>query len=60
MWDYFDSDNTFGLQSYGFFVICALFTWNYFIIEENIQSRDQMTFKFDISADNLDKPFENI
>ena len=54
MWSHFDSDTTFGVHTYVFLLIWAIFLLNAFIIEANIQNWDQITFETNISADNLD------
>ena len=67
MWRLFDLDTTFGLQSYGFLFLCVILSWSNFIIEDKLFSFfktlkfdnwDQITFKYNISADHLDKSFE--
>ena len=55
MWGHFDLDTTFCLQINRFIFICAIFSWNDFIIKDKQSKLGQMTVKVNISADNLDK-----
>ena len=58
MWGHLDSDNTLVFTSMDFFLFVLLSLAMITTLKTNIKSLDQMNFENNISADNLDKPYE--